>query len=260
MRKHFLNHPPLRCCYLLPLPGVHSAVRVVHPPEEETRRRSSMPSPPDRLGGSSTPGSFPLGKVYRGDFGPKHGADTDDGSNDYQQGVLGQTSCWHDGPRRSRLGLKLPVAVVVVAVALISAGPVSVRAQEVDSQPADDPGDGSSVGESILSYLIIVVLVAASGLFSGLTLGLLGLDKIGLEIISNGDEPNMAAFAKVGSLLWQQLTADVSDLTAVVLCLPSTPDLYGVGLLARYEYRRTVRLAFLVRVVSTWRIVCGRID
>lgn len=166
-----------------------------------------MPSPPGRLGGSDTPGSFPLGKVCRGELGRKHGADTDDGSNDYQQGVLGRTSCWHDGPRRSRLGLKHPVAVVVVAVALIAAGPMSVLAQEINSQPADDPAGGSSVGESILSYLIIVVLVAASGLFSGLTLGLLGLDKIGLEIISNGDEPNMAAFAKVGGLLWQQWTA-----------------------------------------------------
>ena len=62
------------------------------------------------------------------------------------------------------------------------------------------------MGERILSYLIIVVLVAASGLFSGLTLGLLGLDKIGLEIISNGDEPSMAAFAKVGAL-FQRWTA-----------------------------------------------------
>lgn len=162
-----------------------------------------MPSPPDRLGGSDTPGSFPLlGKVRRGELGPKHGADTDDGSNDYQQGVLGQTSCWHDGPRRLRLGLKFPVAVVSLAVALIAAGPMSVLAQEMDAEAADEDSGGgsSSVGESILSYLIIVVLVAASGLFSGLTLGLLGLDKIGLEIISNGDEPNMAAFAKVGTI------------------------------------------------------------
>lgn len=167
-----------------------------------------MPPPLERLVCSdTTPGSFPLGKVCRGEeVGPKHGAEasqsssssSSSGSND-SRGDLGQTSCWHDGPRRLRLGRNLPVAVVVLAVALVGAGPISVLAQEIDDLPADeDLGGGSSVGESILSYLIIVVLVAASGLFSGLTLGLLGLDKIGLDIISNGAEPNMAAFAKVG--------------------------------------------------------------
>ncbi|CAM9806339.1 unnamed protein product [Ascophyllum nodosum] len=63
-----------------------------------------------------------------------------------------------------------------------------------DSQ--EDSTSGSNIGIVILNYIIIVVLVAASGLFSGLTLGLLGLDKIGLEIIGNGDDPRMAAFAK----------------------------------------------------------------
>lgn len=191
-----------------------------------------MPSPPDRLGGSDTPGSFPLiGKVCRGgELGPKHGADTDDGSNDYQQGVLGQTSYWHGGPRRLKLGLKFPVAVVSLAVALIGAGPMSVLAQEMDAEAADEDSGGgsSSVGESILSYVIIVVLVAASGLFSGLTLGLLGLDKIGLEIISNGDEPNMAAFAKVGTILLQKWTA---------VCRILQRKLLSVFGLLRYEYR-----------------------
>lgn len=57
--------------------------------------------------------------------------------------------------------------------------------------------DGSSVLESILQYVLIVLLVTASGLFSGLTLGLLGLDKIGLEIIRNGDDLKTAGYAKV---------------------------------------------------------------
>ncbi|CAN0240408.1 unnamed protein product, partial [Hapterophycus canaliculatus] len=60
-----------------------------------------------------------------------------------------------------------------------------------------DDSSSTSVGESALNLVVVIVLVIASGLFSGLTLGLLGLDKIGLEIISHGDEPRMAAFAKV---------------------------------------------------------------
>eukprot|EP00904_Undaria_pinnatifida_P013376 jgi/Undpi1/9169/HiC_scaffold_26.g11627.m1 len=104
------------------------------------------------------------------------------------------TSGWHARSPGLILGLKLPLVVVVLAVAVVGAGPMGVLAQETGE---DDSGSGGTgVGKSILNYLIIIVLVAASGLFSGLTLGLLGLDKIGLEIISNGDEPRMAAFAK----------------------------------------------------------------
>ena len=47
-----------------------------------------------------------------------------------------------------------------------------------------------------LDYMIIALLVCFSALFSGLTLGLLGLDKIGLEIIISGDNPELAACAK----------------------------------------------------------------
>lgn len=45
--------------------------------------------------------------------------------------------------------------------------------------------------------LIIVFLVCFSALFSGLTLGLLGLDKIGLEIIIAGDDPELARCARI---------------------------------------------------------------
>ena len=93
--------------------------------------------------------------------------------------------------RRGRV--TLPAAVAVLACAL--AGPLGALAQEEEAA-ADDGGGG--VGALILNLVGVVFLVAASGLFSGLTLGLLGLDKIGLEIISHGDEPRMAAFAKVG--------------------------------------------------------------
>lgn len=46
------------------------------------------------------------------------------------------------------------------------------------------------------SYVVIVVLTLFSALFSGLTLGLLGLDITGLEIVMNGDDPIAAKQAK----------------------------------------------------------------
>ncbi|CAN0014131.1 unnamed protein product, partial [Discosporangium mesarthrocarpum] len=49
---------------------------------------------------------------------------------------------------------------------------------------------------TVINYVLIVFLVMMSGLFSGLTLGLLGLDKIGLQIIVNGAESKIAAYAK----------------------------------------------------------------
>lgn len=80
-------------------------------------------------------------------------------------------------------------------LALALAGPLGAMGQQDDDE--DDAEDSSVLG-TVVNFLVVIVLVAASGLFSGLTLGLLGLDKIGLEIISHGDEPRMAAFAKVG--------------------------------------------------------------
>lgn len=44
--------------------------------------------------------------------------------------------------------------------------------------------------------LIIAVLVLLSALFSGLTLGLMGLDKNGLEIVIGGDDPVAAENAR----------------------------------------------------------------
>lgn len=46
------------------------------------------------------------------------------------------------------------------------------------------------------SYILIFLLVCLSALFSGLTLGLLGLDVIGLEIIMGGDNPDLIRCAK----------------------------------------------------------------
>lgn len=106
---------------------------------------------------------------------------------------------WSSKPYRWKLSQFPHVAVAVLALALGSGGPLGVLAQSTeDDADGDAESSDTPVWQSIGSYVVIVVLVAASGLFSGLTLGLLGLDKIGLEIISNGDEPRVAAFAKVG--------------------------------------------------------------
>jgi metal transporter CNNM len=47
-----------------------------------------------------------------------------------------------------------------------------------------------------LEYVIIVVLIMLSGLFSGLTLGLLGLDLSGLDIVEHGDNKELAECAR----------------------------------------------------------------
>jgi len=48
-----------------------------------------------------------------------------------------------------------------------------------------------------LNYLLVIFLVLHSGLFAGLTLGLLGLDKIGLEIVMGGDNKELAEYARI---------------------------------------------------------------
>lgn len=101
-----------------------------------------------------------------------------------------------------------------VGVAIVALSIGGVLAQEDTTDDGDSSSGGGSVGTTILSYVTIGVLIAASGLFSGLTLGLLGLDKIGLEIIGNGDEPRMAAFAKVGGFPLRGLVCCVDGLRA----------------------------------------------
>jgi hypothetical protein len=48
-----------------------------------------------------------------------------------------------------------------------------------------------------LQIALIVVLILLSALFSGLTLGLMSLDKTGLEIIMGGDDPKAAEYARI---------------------------------------------------------------
>jgi len=53
-----------------------------------------------------------------------------------------------------------------------------------------------SVGNVGLSYMIVILLVLNSALFSGLTLGLLSLDKLALEVYMEGEDQRIAKYAK----------------------------------------------------------------
>ena len=53
-----------------------------------------------------------------------------------------------------------------------------------------------SVANTVFSYIQVVFLISLSALFSGLTLGLLGLDKMGLRIVMNGGDEKLAAMAR----------------------------------------------------------------
>ena len=78
-----------------------------------------------------------------------------------------------------------------------------------------------------VQYLMVVILLLLSALFSGLTLGVMSLDKTGLEIIMNGDDPEKAAAAKKiypiredGNLLLCTLVVGnvaVNSLTSIIL-------------------------------------------
>jgi hypothetical protein len=48
-----------------------------------------------------------------------------------------------------------------------------------------------------LQIVLVGVFLCFSALFSGLTLGLMSLDKTGLEIVMSGDDPKAAEYAKV---------------------------------------------------------------
>eukprot|EP00602_Paraphysomonas_sp_CaronLab_P013824 CAMPEP_0185041306 /NCGR_PEP_ID=MMETSP1103-20130426/40396_1 /TAXON_ID=36769 /ORGANISM="Paraphysomonas bandaiensis, Strain Caron Lab Isolate" /LENGTH=591 /DNA_ID=CAMNT_0027580963 /DNA_START=116 /DNA_END=1891 /DNA_ORIENTATION=- len=58
-----------------------------------------------------------------------------------------------------------------------------------------DPETSWTMPEPVL-YVIVMFLVCISGLFAGLTLGLLGLDVIGLEIIGGGDNDDLRDCAR----------------------------------------------------------------
>jgi metal transporter CNNM len=72
--------------------------------------------------------------------------------------------------------------------------------QSTDGNSTDCPGDeNNSVTSSLptwVTWILVVFLVCMSALFSGLTLGLMGLDPTGLEIVMNGDNPDLAKAAE----------------------------------------------------------------
>jgi len=63
----------------------------------------------------------------------------------------------------------------------------------------DCPGEADSVTSNLptaVTWILVVFLVCMSALFSGLTLGLMGLDVTGLEIVMEGDDPELSRAAK----------------------------------------------------------------
>ncbi|KAL7466285.1 hypothetical protein ACHAXS_006590 [Conticribra weissflogii] len=65
-----------------------------------------------------------------------------------------------------------------------------------NSTSEEEESGGSGIPISV-QYILIVILVMFSALFSGLTLGLMSLDPSGLEIVmANSDDPRMARAAK----------------------------------------------------------------
>lgn len=60
-----------------------------------------------------------------------------------------------------------------------------------------EPTTWVSALPSWFQIILIIILIMMSALFSGLTLGLMGLDKTGLEIVMSGDDPISAANAKI---------------------------------------------------------------
>ena len=61
--------------------------------------------------------------------------------------------------------------------------------------PPGEPNPFASVPFGV-QILLIIILILLSALFSGLTLGLMGLDKTGLEIVMSGDDEVNARYAK----------------------------------------------------------------
>lgn len=98
-----------------------------------------------------------------------------------------------------------------------------------EEQEEEDSGMGLPLA---LSLPIICVLVMFSGLFSGLTLGLMGLDMVGLQIVSKGDNSKLAkdaekimpVRAKGNQLLCTLLLGNVAVNSALSILLAEIGD------------------------------------
>lgn len=73
---------------------------------------------------------------------------------------------------------------------------LGLPARTVADDDCSDDGGSFSVGPTWVSFVIVGVLICMSGLFSGLTLGLLGLDLNGLEIVEGGDDEKNREMAR----------------------------------------------------------------
>lgn len=71
----------------------------------------------------------------------------------------------------------------------------SVNAQNVTNCSPEAPSSSFEIPVPF-NYIMITLLICLSALFSGLTLGLLGLDVIGLEIIIGGDNEALKSAAR----------------------------------------------------------------
>eukprot|EP00760_Papus_ankaliazontas_P039759 PhM_4_TR9773/c1_g1_i1/m.99571/K16302/CNNM; metal transporter CNNM len=84
----------------------------------------------------------------------------------------------------------------IVLLAVASTAPTAVSAASyhiVNGTCVEDAAPSLSTGELILRLAATTVCVALSGMFSGLTLGVLGLDTLSLEVIADsGPEPDRA--------------------------------------------------------------------
>lgn len=73
----------------------------------------------------------------------------------------------------------------------------SGSSEAADPCQADEPESSALAIPTWVEYILIVILLLFSALFSGLTLGLMSLDPSGLEIVmSNKDDPTLARAAK----------------------------------------------------------------
>ena len=85
--------------------------------------------------------------------------------------------------------------IILLSIVCWIAQPIFVNAQNGTS--CSTPEEEATVALPFpLNYIIVLFLIMLSALFSGLTLGLLGLDKIGLEIVISGDNPKLAECAR----------------------------------------------------------------
>eukprot|EP00438_Fugacium_kawagutii_P009977 Skav234396 [mRNA] locus=scaffold873:161498:169199:- [translate_table: standard] len=89
-----------------------------------------------------------------------------------------------------------PVLAFLIFLASLQAASAQTTNNTTACSCTDDEDDDSTPLPLWASLPIIAFLVLLSGLFSGLTLGLMGLDVIGLQIVQKGDDKELARCAE----------------------------------------------------------------